>query len=345
MPRYLVLANQTAASPELTSAVREIVAKDADTEFVLLVPATPVEDLLDWQDGDSETIAKRTAQAAKDHLAGVGANVARTEVGDASPVKAIENELEQHQEKYDGIIISTLPLQRSRWVALDQPRRIERRFKVPVRHVVGHSVTMTREDLINGLNEDLNLELEAILRSVYHAAAGRGMLGHELRELLKKELPSELDHATFLADKIVALNMMYADCTRICPLITANLVRAQKILGERVGRDIFIYSITVKPEVDSPEHLRKYAEMYHVGPGWLFLTGNPGDVELLRHKLGFADANPEVDRDKSRHSGMVRYGNEPLALWGSCQGQAKPEWIAEEISFVIRKPPLKTRAE
>ena len=197
MPRYLVLANQTAASPELTNAVREIVGKDADTEFVLLVPATPVEDLLDWQDGDSETIAKRTAEAAQSHLAGVGAKVARTEVGDASPVKAIENELEQHQEKYDGIIISTLPLQRSRWVALDQPRRIERRFKVPVKHVVGHSVTMTREDLINGLNEDLNLELETILRSVYHAAAGRGMLGHELRELLKKSSPASLTTLRF----------------------------------------------------------------------------------------------------------------------------------------------------
>src|SRR5262249_35207690 len=85
MPRYLVLANQTAASPELTRVIREIVAKDAATEFVLLVPATPVEDLLDWQDGDSETTAKRTAQAAKEHLTGVGAHVVRTEVGDASP--------------------------------------------------------------------------------------------------------------------------------------------------------------------------------------------------------------------------------------------------------------------
>lgn len=146
-----------------------------------------------------------------------------------------------------------------------------------------------------------------------------------------------------LKDKIVVLNMMYADCTGICPLITANLVRAQKLLGERVGRDIFLYSITVKPEIDTPAHLRQYAEMHHVGPGWLFLTGGSSDVELLRQKLGFADANPEVDQDKTRHSGMVRYGNEPLALWGSCQGQAKPEWIAEEISFVIRKPPLKTK--
>lgn len=231
MPRYLVLANQTASSPELTSAVQEILRKEADTEFVLLVPATPVEDLLDWQDGDNESIAKRTAQTAKDHLEGVGAKVVRTEVGDPSPVKAIEDELQRHQEKYDGIVISTLPLQRSRWVALDQPRRIERRFKLPVTHVVGHSVTMTREELINGLNEDLNLELEALLRGVYHAAAGRGMLGHELRELLKKELPSELDHATFLADKIVALGGE----VRIRPSVPAELGAPRELLQENIA--------------------------------------------------------------------------------------------------------------
>ncbi|TMB74529.1 MAG: hypothetical protein E6J54_02520 [Deltaproteobacteria bacterium] len=238
MPRYLVLANQTASSPELTSAVRKMVEKKADTEFVLLVPATPVEDLLDWQDGDNETIAKRTAQAAKEHLEGIGAKVVRTEVGDPSPIKAIEDELQRHQEKYDGIVISTLPLQRSRWVALDQPRRIERRFKLPVTHVVGHSVTMTREELINGLNEDLNLELEGLLRGVYHAAAGRGMLGHELRELLKKELPSELDHATFLADKIVALGGE----VRIRPSLPAELGAARELLQENIAGERKIIS-------------------------------------------------------------------------------------------------------
>jgi bacterioferritin len=238
MPRYLVLANQTASSPELTSEVRKIVEKKADAEFVLLVPATPVEDLLDWQDGDNETIAKRTAQTAKEHLEGVGAKVVRTEVGDPSPVKAIEDELQRHEEKYDGIVISTLPLQRSRWVALDQPRRIERRFKLPVTHVVGHSVTMTREELINGLNEDLNLELEGLLRGVYHAAAGRGMLGHELRELLKKELPSELGHAMFLADKIVALGGQ----VRIRPSLPAELGAARELLQENIAGERKIIS-------------------------------------------------------------------------------------------------------
>jgi bacterioferritin len=238
MPRILILANQTASSPELTNAIREIIKKDAATEFVLLVPATPVEDLLDWQDGDNQAVAKRTAQTAKEHLEEVGANVIRTEVGDPSPVKAIEDELQRHEQKYDGIVISTLPLQRSRWVALDQPRRIERRFKLPVIHVVGHSVTMTREELINGLNEDLNLELETLLRGVYHAAAGRGMLGHELRELLKKELPSELDHAMFIADKIVALG----GAVRIHPAVPAELAASRDLLQENIAGERKIIS-------------------------------------------------------------------------------------------------------
>ena len=238
MPRYLVLANQTASSSELTSAVRAIVEKERESEFVLLVPATPVEDLLDWQEGDNESIAKQTAQTAKEHLERVGAKVVRTEVGDPSPVKAIEEELQRHQENYNGIVISTLPLQRSRWVALDQPRRIERRFKLPVIHVVGHSVTITREELINGLNEDLNLELETLLRGVYHAAAGRGLLGHELRELLKKELPSELDHAMFLADKIVALGGE----VRIRPAVPAELGAARELLQENIAGERKIIS-------------------------------------------------------------------------------------------------------
>ncbi len=139
---------------------------------------------------------------------------------------------------------------------------------------------------------------------------------------------------SLIKDKIVVLNLMYTNCNGVCPVITSNLVKVQKLLGDRVGRDIFIYSITVQPEHDTPEVLKQYAKMHGAGPGWLFLTGKPDDIELLRRKLGFADPNPEVDKDKSRHSGNLRYGNEPLSLWATCQGQAKPEWIAESISWV-----------
>ena len=139
-----------------------------------------------------------------------------------------------------------------------------------------------------------------------------------------------------LKDKIVVLNLMYANCQGVCPIITANLARAQKILFEQGKKDVFFYSLTVKPEEDTPEKLAAYAEKHHTGPGWRFLTGKPADVELLRSKLGFVDLKPQVDQeDPGRHSGMVRFGNEPHAWWAACQGQANPEWIAREISYVI----------
>jgi protein SCO1/2 len=139
-----------------------------------------------------------------------------------------------------------------------------------------------------------------------------------------------------LKDKIVVLNMMYADCDGICPATTASLKRVRKVLNEQVAHDVYFYSITIRPEQDTPAALKEYAEMHGVDdPKWLFLTGKPEEIDLLRHKLGFADPNPDVDRDKSRHSGMIRYGNEAACVWGSCQSSGEPEWIAQEIGFAI----------
>jgi protein SCO1 len=137
-------------------------------------------------------------------------------------------------------------------------------------------------------------------------------------------------------DKIVTINFFYANCEGICPLVTANLVKVQKLLGKRVGRDIFMYSISLKPEEDTPAVLKEYEKMHGMGPGWKLLTGKPEDIELLRKSLGFTYPNKVIDQDKSQHIGNVRYGNEPLMLWAACPGMAHAEWIAESISWVIR---------
>ena len=139
-----------------------------------------------------------------------------------------------------------------------------------------------------------------------------------------------------IKDKIVVINFMYVKCDGVCPGITANLAKLQKLLGSRLGRDIFMYSFTLKPEQDSPEVLRKYARAYRAKKGWTFLTGTPEDMELLRRKLGFTDPDPKLDADKSNHIGNVRYGNEALQLWGSCPGLSKASWMAESISWVDR---------
>lgn len=137
-----------------------------------------------------------------------------------------------------------------------------------------------------------------------------------------------------IKDKIVMINMMYADCEGVCPGITANLVRVQKALGNRVGSDIFMYSITLKPEHDTPKVLKEYAKMHGARSGWLFLTGDPKDIELLRRKLGFTNPDPKLDADKSQHIGMVRYGNEALQQWAACPGQANASWIVESVMWV-----------
>ena len=140
-----------------------------------------------------------------------------------------------------------------------------------------------------------------------------------------------------LKDKIVTINFFYAKCEGICPTVTANLAKAQKILGDRVGREIFMTSISLKPEHDTPAVLKEYAGMFNARPGWSFLTGKPDDIELLRRSLGFTNLDPRLDKDTSQHIGNVRIGNEPLMLWAACPGMARAEFIAKSITWMIRK--------
>jgi len=137
-----------------------------------------------------------------------------------------------------------------------------------------------------------------------------------------------------IKDKCVVLNFMYARCQGICSPITTNLLRVQSILKDRVGKDIFMYSFTLKPDEDSPAELADYVKTRKIGPGWTFLTGRPADMELLRRKLGFTDPDPARDADKTNHTGMVRYGNEPMKLWAAFPGFSKAEAIAKEILWL-----------
>jgi len=138
-----------------------------------------------------------------------------------------------------------------------------------------------------------------------------------------------------IKDKIVSLNFFFAKCDEICPLVMANLTKVQKLLGSQVGRDIFMYSFTLKPDEDTLEVLRHHREIYHAGPGWTFLTAKPDDMEKVRKAIGFTYPEPAIDKDKTQHIGNIRYGNEPLMLWSACPGMAHAKWIAETLEWAI----------
>jgi hypothetical protein len=113
-----------------------------------------------------------------------------------------------------------------------------------------------------------------------------------------------------------------------------RLAQVQSFLGDRLGRDVFFYSLTVDPENDTPRALKAFAERIGVGPGWLLLTGAPADMELLRSRLYVSPQMSHHHAGEDCSMGLARYGNAATGLWGSVPAQANPEWIARRLSWV-----------
>jgi protein SCO1 len=129
-----------------------------------------------------------------------------------------------------------------------------------------------------------------------------------------------------LKGKRVIVNFIYTTCGSSCPLETARLVQVEKILGEHMGRDIFFYSLTVDPDHDKPRVLKEYAKSFHTGPGWLFLTGNKKDLELVRKKLGQAASAGQ--NQITDHSTSLMLGNEATGEWIRDSSMDNPQYIA-----------------
>jgi protein SCO1/2 len=135
--------------------------------------------------------------------------------------------------------------------------------------------------------------------------------------------------------RVVAINFMFTSCQIACPLATLSLLQVQRALGERAGRDVTFLSISLDPLHDTPPVLRAFARAQGVGPGWLFLTGQPRDVEALRRKLGLYDLDPAVDADRSQHTGLLVLGNEPAGRWKAISALSKPVRIRQAIERTI----------
>jgi protein SCO1/2 len=129
-----------------------------------------------------------------------------------------------------------------------------------------------------------------------------------------------------LKGKSVAINVIYTSCKDECPLETARMAEVQKILGERMGKDIFFYSITIDPKHDTPKVLKAYAEQFKVGPGWQFLTGKPEDIKVVVKKLGLSRGSDSANKDG--HTASLMVGNEPTGQWMRNSAVDNPQFLA-----------------
>ncbi len=142
--------------------------------------------------------------------------------------------------------------------------------------------------------------------------------------------------------KQVIINLMYATCEGACPLITANLIKVHEALRDRMGKDLFMYSMTIKPDEDDPAALKNYADMHGaLLPGWTFLTGDPYDLETIRYRL-FAINHLAADTDLYSHTSSLRIINDATNRWLHVDPSASLYSILQKVSWA---DPPKTREQ
>jgi protein SCO1/2 len=136
-------------------------------------------------------------------------------------------------------------------------------------------------------------------------------------------------YSDLIAGKTVVINSFYSTCVDVCPILAGTLKRIQASLGDRLGRDVILISITVDPETDTPVRLHDYAKSMAAKPGWFFVTGKKENVEMALAKLGMRVAS------KEDHTTVMIIGNEPKGLWKKAFGMASSDDIVKMVEEVV----------
>lgn len=126
--------------------------------------------------------------------------------------------------------------------------------------------------------------------------------------------------------KTVAINFLFTTCTAICPSLAATFRRVQQELGEHMGREVELISISVDPTTDTPERLHDFAAKFKAGPGWTFVTGDKIEIDSLLKALGAAVAN------KTDHTPMILVGNDATGYWTRAYGLSSPTTLVKVIT-------------
>lgn len=148
-------------------------------------------------------------------------------------------------------------------------------------------------------------------------------------ELINQDGQKMRFYTDVLKDKVVVINTFFSTCVSVCPPMNRNLEKVQEALGDRLGKDVFIVSLSVDPEIDTPPKLKDYSRRFHARAGWIFLTGKKENVDWALYKLG------QYVQSRDDHSTIMIIGNEPKGLWKKAFGLAKPDELIKIVEDVI----------
>jgi protein SCO1 len=128
------------------------------------------------------------------------------------------------------------------------------------------------------------------------------------REGRAQGLSSELD-----SGDVVVLNFFFTSCSSFCSTQTATLAELQKRLAQRQKKVRFV-SLSIDPDSDTPEVIRKFVSPFGIAPGWQFYTGRFDDLLALQKHF-------DVYRgSKAAHAPVVLIRSAPGAKWLRIEG-------------------------
>jgi protein SCO1/2 len=136
-------------------------------------------------------------------------------------------------------------------------------------------------------------------------------------------------YSDLLQGKTVVIGAFFTSCTGACPVLVERLAAMQAWLGDRLGKEVYLLSLTVDPQTDTPARLKQYAERLGARPGWFFLTGKKENVEWALYKLG------HYVEQKEAHSNLLVIGNEATGLWKKVFGLARSEDLIRSLDGVL----------
>jgi protein SCO1 len=136
-------------------------------------------------------------------------------------------------------------------------------------------------------------------------------------------------YSDLLKGKVVVINVFFTSCHGACPPMILNMRRIQDQLGDKLGKEVHLISITVDPAIDTPAQLKEYARKFKAKPGWHFVTGKKENVDFALAKLG------QVAKVREDHTNIFFIGNEPTGLWKKAFGLAKAEELLKVVASVV----------
>jgi len=132
-----------------------------------------------------------------------------------------------------------------------------------------------------------------------------------------------------LEDKVVLIYLFFTSCENTCPVINQTLANVQNMLGDRLGSEIILISITTDPTRDTVAVVKEYSDYFGPRAGWLFLTGETQNIKTIIGRLGHNSPDPTT------HTTFLMVGNVAKAKWTKLKPTASEAEIVAMLNLLV----------